>query len=71
MNKTDILSLRLDPNVRARLELVANEDGTTPSTLVRRLIESHINGRHENLGRYSRLLSKVDLPADEPAESRR
>ena len=62
MTRTDTITLRVDPNVRARLELVANEDGTTVAAILRDLIDDHIEGRHTELGRYSRLLSRVTPP---------
>lgn len=62
MPRTDIFSIRLDPNLRARLELVAAEDGVSPSDLVRGMIEDHIGDRHREIGRYSRLLARVTPP---------
>lgn len=62
MARTDTITLRVDPNVRARLEMVADEDGTTVAAILRELIDDHIDGRYDELGRYSRLLARVTPP---------
>ena len=56
--RTEILTVRLDPNHAARLRMAAAEDGISTSQALRRLVEGYIAGRHEEVGDMTRALDR-------------
>ena len=46
MTESTVLHVRIDKEVKARLEEVAKEDGRTVGAYVRLMLSRHVKGRH-------------------------